>query len=66
MAQHDNEHAHAWTCSDTLAQALRGHTDLSPADQLALLVAQGQLVRWRAMATRCSAGAHWPRWPPTA
>ena len=24
MAQHDNEHAHAWTCSDTLAQALRG------------------------------------------
>ena len=41
MAQHDNEHAHAWTCSDTLAQALRGHTDLSPADQLALLVAQG-------------------------
>ena len=61
MAQHDNEHAHAWTCSDTLAQALRGHTDLSPADQLALLVAQGAdrlplpghghtLLRWRALA----------------
>lgn len=61
MAQHDNEHAHAWTCSDTLAQALRGHTDLSPADQLALLVAQGAdrlplpghghtLQRWRALA----------------
>ncbi|MDR6730739.1 acyl-CoA dehydrogenase family protein [Delftia lacustris] len=60
MAQHDNEHAHAWTCSDTLAQALRGHTDLSPADQLALLVAQGAdrlplpghghtLQRWRAL-----------------
>ncbi|WP_313284066.1 acyl-CoA dehydrogenase family protein [Delftia tsuruhatensis] len=61
MAQHDNEHAHAWTCSDTLAQALHGHTDLSPADQLALLVAQGAdrlplpghghtLQRWRALA----------------
>lgn len=61
MAQHDNEHAHPWTCSDTLAQALRGHTDLSPADQLALLVAQGAdrlplpghghtLQRWRALA----------------
>lgn len=61
MAQHDNEHAHAWTCSDTLAQALCGHTDLSPADQLALLVAQGAdrlplpghghtLQRWRALA----------------
>ncbi|MCX7505011.1 acyl-CoA dehydrogenase family protein [Delftia tsuruhatensis] len=61
MAQHDNEHAHAWTCSDTLAQALRGHTDLSAADQLALLVAQGAdrlplpghghtLQRWRALA----------------
>ncbi|KAF1055788.1 MAG: hypothetical protein GAK34_00537 [Delftia tsuruhatensis] len=60
MAQHDNEHAHAWTCSDTLAQALRGHTDLSPADQLALLVAQAAdrlplpghghtLQRWRAL-----------------
>ena len=61
MAQHNDEHAHAWTCSDTLAQALRGHTDLSPADQLALLVAQGAdrlplpghghtLQRWRALA----------------
>ncbi|EPD41631.1 MULTISPECIES: acyl-CoA dehydrogenase family protein [Delftia] len=61
MAQHNDEHANAWTCSDTLAQALRGHTDLSPADQLALLVAQGAdrlplpghghtLQRWRALA----------------
>ncbi|MEQ6310567.1 acyl-CoA dehydrogenase family protein [Delftia acidovorans] len=61
MAQHNDEHANAWTCSDTLAQALRGHADLSPADQLALLVAQGAdrlplpghghtLQRWRALA----------------
>lgn len=61
MDQHNNEHANAWTGSDTLAQALRGHTDLSPADQLALLVAQGAdrlplpghghtLQRWRALA----------------
>src|SRR5256885_2703701 len=40
MAQHNNEYAKAWTDSETLARALHGHEELSPSDQLALLVAQ--------------------------
>ncbi|MDR0203923.1 MAG: acyl-CoA/acyl-ACP dehydrogenase [Delftia acidovorans] len=61
MVQQNNEHAHAWTDSETLARALHGHEELSPSDQLALLVAQGAdrlplpgrghtLQRWRALA----------------
>lgn len=61
MVQQNNEHAQAWTDSETLARALHGHEELSPSDQLALLVAQGAdrlplpghgrtLQRWRALA----------------
>ncbi|MBA4005097.1 MAG: acyl-CoA dehydrogenase, partial [Delftia sp.] len=61
MAQHNNEYAKAWTDSETLARALHGHEELSPSDQLALLVAQSAdrlplpgrghtLQRWRALA----------------
>src|SRR5256885_6384264 len=61
MAQHNNEYAKAWTDSEPLARALHGHEELSPSDQLALLVAQSAdrlplpgrghtLQRWRALA----------------